>query len=47
MSKREAAVLLEDIRDAMRKVSNYVEGMDLATFIADEKTVDAAVRNIW
>jgi uncharacterized protein with HEPN domain len=46
MSKRDAAVLLEDIRDAMRKVSDYVEGMDLAAFIADEKTVDAVVRNI-
>jgi uncharacterized protein with HEPN domain len=46
MSKRDAGVLLEDIRDAMRKVSNYVEGMDLANFMADEKTVDAVVRNI-
>jgi uncharacterized protein with HEPN domain len=26
---------LEDIRDAMRKVSDYVEGMDLADFMAD------------
>jgi uncharacterized protein with HEPN domain len=46
MSKRDAGVLLEDIRDAMRKVSNYVEGMDLSDFMADEKTVDAVVRNI-
>jgi uncharacterized protein with HEPN domain len=46
MSKRNAGVLLEDIRDAMRKVSNYVEGMSLAAFMADEKTVDAVVRNI-
>lgn len=46
MSKRDTGVLLEDIRDAMRKVSNYVEGMNLANFMADEKTVDAVVRNI-
>jgi uncharacterized protein with HEPN domain len=30
----------------MRKASSYVEGMNLADFIADEKTVDAVVRNI-
>jgi len=46
MSKRDAGVLLEDIRDAMRKVSNYIQGMDLATFMADEKTADAVIRNI-
>jgi uncharacterized protein with HEPN domain len=46
MSKRDAGIILEDIRDAMRKVSTYVEGMDLAAFMADEKTVDAVVRNI-
>lgn len=43
---RDAGIILEDIRDAMRKVSIYVEGMDLAAFMADEKTVDAVVRNI-
>ncbi len=46
MSKRDAGVLLEDIRDAMRKVSSYIDGMDLAAFMADEKTVDAVIRNI-
>jgi uncharacterized protein with HEPN domain len=46
MSKRDSGIILEDIRDAMRKVSTYVEGMDLAAFMADEKTVDAVVRNI-
>ena len=46
MSKRDPEVLIEDIRDAMRKVSNYVEGMDLTAFMADEQTVDAVVRNV-
>ena len=46
MSKRDAGVLLEDIRDALRKVSSYIDGMDLAAFMADEKTVDAVIRNI-
>ena len=46
MSKRDAGVLLEDIRDAMRKISNYVEGMNFAAFMADEKTMDSVVRNI-
>jgi uncharacterized protein with HEPN domain len=46
MSKRDPGILLEDIRDAMRKVLNYVHGMDLAEFMTDEKTADAVIRNI-
>jgi uncharacterized protein with HEPN domain len=46
MSRRDAAVLLADIRDASDKIGRYVGGLDLETFLADEKTVDAVVRNL-
>jgi uncharacterized protein with HEPN domain len=46
MSKRSAGLLIEDVRDAMRKIASYVRGMDLAAFVTDEKTVDAVVRNV-
>ena len=46
MSKRDATILLEDIREALAKISRYVSGMDRAAFLGDEKTVDAVVRNV-
>jgi uncharacterized protein with HEPN domain len=35
---------LEDIRDNILRVTRFVEGLDLAGFIADEKSVHAATR---
>jgi uncharacterized protein with HEPN domain len=46
MSKREPAILLDDIRTAVAKIERYVAGLDQATFLADEKTIDAVVRNL-
>ena len=46
MSKRDAAILLEDIREAVAKIGRYVSGMDRTAFLGDEKTVDAVVRNV-
>ena len=46
MSERDAEVLLEDIRQAMSKIERYCSGMDRASFLADDKTADAVVRNI-
>src|SRR5207249_1734194 len=46
MSKRDAAILLEDIRDALAKIRRYVSGMDRIAFLANERTVDAVVRNV-
>ena len=46
MSKRDASLLLEDIRESIDKIARYTAGMDRALFLADEKTVDAVVRNV-
>ena len=46
MSKRDASLLLQDMRESMQKIARYIAGMDLAGFLADEKTVDAVVRNV-
>lgn len=46
MSERDAEVLLEDILQAMSKIERYCSGMDRASFLADDKTADAVVRNI-
>jgi uncharacterized protein with HEPN domain len=46
MPERDAAILLEDIRAAMARINRYTIGLDRETFLADEKTVDAVVRNL-
>ncbi|MGI8602093.1 MAG: HepT-like ribonuclease domain-containing protein [Verrucomicrobiales bacterium] len=46
MSKRDPALLLEDMRAALEKIARYTAGMQRAAFLADEKTVDAVVRNL-
>lgn len=45
MSSREILLLLEDIRDAAQKILTYTSGMDFDDFTADDKTIDAVVRN--
>ena len=45
MSERDLILLLEDIRDAARKILNYTNGMLFEVFLADDKTIDAVVRN--
>jgi uncharacterized protein with HEPN domain len=46
MSKREPAILLEDIRTAIAKIERYTAGLDKPAFLRDEKTADAVVRNL-
>jgi uncharacterized protein with HEPN domain len=46
MPKRDSDLLIEDILAAIRKIERYTSGMDQAVFHADEKTVDAVVRNL-
>src|SRR6266496_4436273 len=46
MSKREPGVLLDDIRNSISKIEHYTAGLDEASFLADEKTIDAVVRNL-
>jgi uncharacterized protein with HEPN domain len=45
MSKREAKLLIEDILESAHKIRDYTEGLDYDQFIADNKTVDAVIRN--
>lgn len=46
MSSRNWQLRTSDILDAIDKISRYTAGMTLATFAADEKTVDAVLRNL-
>ena len=46
MSKREPAILLDDIRTAVAKIQRYTAGLEQSAFLADEKTIDAVVRNL-
>jgi uncharacterized protein with HEPN domain len=46
MSKREPSVLLDDIRTSIEKIQRYTAGLDEGSFLADEKTIDAVVRNL-
>ncbi|MEP6466149.1 MAG: DUF86 domain-containing protein [Parafilimonas sp.] len=45
MSEREVLLLLEDMRDAARKILSYTNNMSFEDFLADDKTIDAVVRN--
>ncbi len=46
MSKRENRELVLDILEAIEKIFRYTEGMSYESFSADEKTIDAVVRNV-
>ena len=46
MSKREPGVLIDDIRTSIEKIERYTAGLDEGSFLADEKTIDAVVRNL-
>jgi len=43
---REPRVYLEDMAKAIQTVRNYVGTLDKAAFCADDRTVDAVVRNL-
>lgn len=45
MSKRDTLLLLNDMLQAAEKIKRYTSGMDYDAFVADEKTMDAVVRN--
>lgn len=44
--RRDTNLYLEDIVDVCRKIDLYTAGLTFADFEADQKTVDAVVRNI-
>ncbi len=43
--RRDDFLLLGDMLDSARKIQRYTEGFDYESFIADDKTVDAVIRN--
>ncbi len=45
MSKREIIFLLEDMLLSAQRIKKYTEGLDFNMFAADQKTLDAVVRN--
>ena len=46
MSKRDPHLLVEDISAAIEKIERYIDGMVKDNFTADDKTIDAVVRNL-
>jgi uncharacterized protein with HEPN domain len=46
MPKRDADLLIEDILAAIAKIEGYTCGVERHTFLADDKTIDAVVRNL-
>ncbi len=46
MSKRDLILLLEDMLESALKIKRYTTNHDYESFINDEKTIDAVVRNI-
>lgn len=46
MPRRQWDIRIDDIIAATEKVLRYTEGMDKSAFVADERTVDAVVRNL-
>ena len=45
MSKRDEKLLIADILEAINKIERYLLEMSYETFIKDEKTIDAVIRN--
>jgi hypothetical protein len=46
MSNRNDHILLADIMVAIEKIQRYTAGYDQDRFLADERTIDAVVRNL-
>ena len=45
MSKRDTILLLDDMLQSAQKIKTYTMGLDYESFLADDKTIDAVVRN--
>lgn len=45
MSKRDIILLLEDMLDSALKITKYTKELNFDSFMEDEKTIDAVVRN--
>jgi uncharacterized protein with HEPN domain len=46
MSSRDWRLRIEDILEAIGRITHYTDGMTWETFNADQKTLDAVIRNI-
>lgn len=46
MSRRSPLVLIADMFEATAKIERYVAGMGALEFLADDRTIDAVVRNL-
>lgn len=46
MSERDAMLLVEDMLEALRRIQDYVQGKDFSSYLADNRTKDAVLRNI-
>jgi uncharacterized protein with HEPN domain len=47
MSKRDIELLLEDMLLSAKKIKIYTDGLDYNSFLQDDKTIDAVVRNFF
>lgn len=45
MSKWSSDLLLSDMKEAAEKIFKYTQGLSFEDFLADDKTIDAVVRN--
>ena len=45
MSKRDLLLLLEDMLESALKIKRYTANLDYDSFLDDDKTIDAVVRN--
>lgn len=45
MSKRDVNLLLEDILLSAEKIRTYTKDLNFNSFISDDKTIDAVIRN--
>ncbi len=46
MSHKDWRVRIEDMLEAIERITRYVDGMDAAAFVADPRTQDAVLRNL-
>ena len=46
MSSRDWFFRIEDILDALGRINQYIQGIDLDQFKSDQRTIDAVVRNL-
>jgi len=45
MSRRDTLLLLDDMLQSAQKIKRYTKNLNFKTFLSDDKTIDAVVRN--